>query len=354
MLTILHGASFLKVLVILSANFALAKATGGTRFAVPVMWLFNAGVLLATEWYEGYAFANLHSGFAFLDTWRGVYPRWHVSFNITMLRLVSFSIDYHWACSHIGIADVGHSLPISPHENDAEYSQPGGELSDKKRAAVFHPRSNYTFLNYLSYALYAPLYIAGRYSPSTISCGRCAQLSLQSLVALPGICDLAISPKRHRATGDNAIRNSVLHHAAYDGNAHPCDARRCDQGRTRVERHNARPAFHDRLLESKLESHLRLAEGTVLTHVTPKQALMITSAATPMASLPPVGTHGRDGPSREHDTLHGKQLLAAPLLARMAPLIRPLDRALPLHPARRRTAPSSYQYPDIHVRCALA
>ena len=66
MLTILHGASVLKVLVILSANYALAKATGGTRFAVPVTWLFNAGVLLANEWYEGYAFADLHSGFAFL------------------------------------------------------------------------------------------------------------------------------------------------------------------------------------------------------------------------------------------------------------------------------------------------
>ena len=49
-----------------------------------------------------------------------------------------------------------------------------------------------------------------------------------------------------------------------------------------MERHDARPAFHDRLLES----HLRLAKGTVLTHVTSKLALMITSAAAPMASLP--------------------------------------------------------------------
>lgn len=66
MLTILHGASVLKVLIIISVNYALVKATGGTRLAVPVTWLFNGGVLLANEWYEGYAFANLHSGFAFL------------------------------------------------------------------------------------------------------------------------------------------------------------------------------------------------------------------------------------------------------------------------------------------------
>ena len=99
MLTALHGASILKVLVILPTKYAFAKATSGTRLAVPVKWLFDGGVLLANEWYEVYPFANLHSGFAFLDAWCGVYPRWPVNFNITMLRLVSFSIDYHWACN---------------------------------------------------------------------------------------------------------------------------------------------------------------------------------------------------------------------------------------------------------------
>jgi hypothetical protein len=72
MLTVLHGASVLKVLILLSLNYALAKATGGTRFAVPVTWIFNGGVLLANEWYEGYAFANLHSGFAFLVSLTGI------------------------------------------------------------------------------------------------------------------------------------------------------------------------------------------------------------------------------------------------------------------------------------------
>ncbi len=87
-------------------------------------WLFNGSVLAANEWYEGYAFASLHSGCAFLvcrahdrvfsppDRFTGqlawVYPRWHVGFSITMLRLVSFSIDFLWACNHICIMDVRH------------------------------------------------------------------------------------------------------------------------------------------------------------------------------------------------------------------------------------------------------
>jgi hypothetical protein len=66
MLAILHGASVLKVVCILSINYAIAKATGGTRLAIPAAWIFNGGVLLVNEWYEGYTFETLHSGLAFL------------------------------------------------------------------------------------------------------------------------------------------------------------------------------------------------------------------------------------------------------------------------------------------------
>ena len=66
MLTILHGASILKVLCILSINYAIAKATGGTRLAIPATWIINSAVLFANGWYEGYAFATLHPGLAFL------------------------------------------------------------------------------------------------------------------------------------------------------------------------------------------------------------------------------------------------------------------------------------------------
>ena len=66
MLSILHGASILKVLCILSINYLIAKATGGTRLAIPATWLFNGGMLVANEWYEGYTFATLHPGLVFL------------------------------------------------------------------------------------------------------------------------------------------------------------------------------------------------------------------------------------------------------------------------------------------------
>jgi len=66
MLAILHGASILKVVCILPINYVIARATGGTRFAIPATWIFNGGVLLTNEWCEGYTFETLHSGLAFL------------------------------------------------------------------------------------------------------------------------------------------------------------------------------------------------------------------------------------------------------------------------------------------------
>ena len=74
MLTILHGASILKVLFILAVNYVLSKVTAGTRLAIPATWLFNGGVLFANKWYEGYAFANLHPAFEFLVSRCHLFP----------------------------------------------------------------------------------------------------------------------------------------------------------------------------------------------------------------------------------------------------------------------------------------
>ncbi|KDQ59021.1 hypothetical protein JAAARDRAFT_33744 [Jaapia argillacea MUCL 33604] len=145
MLLALHGTSIIKVLIILSINYAIAKSFGQShpKLAPLLTWVVNMGVLFANEWNSGYKFASLHTSLEVLDSISGVYPRWHVSFNITMLRLISFNMDYFWAC-----------IREKPTES-------GSELDFKQRTSTPHPLEIYSYKNYIAYVLYPPLYIAG-------------------------------------------------------------------------------------------------------------------------------------------------------------------------------------------------
>ncbi|KAI0342742.1 MBOAT-domain-containing protein [Trametopsis cervina] len=143
MLATLHGTSVLKMGAIFLLNFTIAKLCGGTKAGPLLTWTFNGCVLFLNEWNEGYRFGGIHSSMQRWDEWGGIYPRWHVIFNITMLRLVSFNMDYYWACNATGLGDTGTSLDY------------------KHRIAVAHPLELYSLSNYLAYIIYPPLYIGG-------------------------------------------------------------------------------------------------------------------------------------------------------------------------------------------------
>jgi hypothetical protein len=65
-LGILHGASALKVLVIILMNYWLVKAGAGRLGFVVALWAFNGSVLFANEKQGGYHFTQLHESLAFL------------------------------------------------------------------------------------------------------------------------------------------------------------------------------------------------------------------------------------------------------------------------------------------------
>lgn len=100
----LHGFSALKVLLILRLNYMIA--TKLPRNYVPVAtWAFNIPVLFANELCQGYHYRSiaqyiappLESWGAWMDSYGGLVSRWEVLFNITILRLVSFNLDYYWS-----------------------------------------------------------------------------------------------------------------------------------------------------------------------------------------------------------------------------------------------------------------
>lgn len=104
----MHGFSALKVLLILFTNYCIA--TGLPRKTIPLAtWIFNIAILFANEIGDGYQFARiadhispmathdlLHGLGVWLDGYSGIMPRWHILFNITVLRLISFNLDYYW------------------------------------------------------------------------------------------------------------------------------------------------------------------------------------------------------------------------------------------------------------------
>lgn len=102
----LNGTSALKVYFILYLNYLLA--TKLPRSSVPlVAWTFNILVLFANETFEGYKYSKLAAHFSvadpennwgsWLEGYGGLLPRWEILFNITVLRLLSFDMDYYWS-----------------------------------------------------------------------------------------------------------------------------------------------------------------------------------------------------------------------------------------------------------------
>jgi len=110
-LVALNGFSALKVLLILCANYGVA--TRLPRAYVPAAtWAFNICVLFANELGAGYPWAAIARVFvpvggtnwgAYLDDYGGLIPRWEVLFNVTVLRLISFNMDYYWMLGEGGV-----------------------------------------------------------------------------------------------------------------------------------------------------------------------------------------------------------------------------------------------------------
>lgn len=111
-LAALHGFSMFKILAILYLNYQIAVKL--PRAYVPgATWVFNLGVLFANELLHGYHFSAIFGFFLpstvsekgtlgrnfghTLDSYGGLIPRWDVLFNFTVLRLISFNLDYYWS-----------------------------------------------------------------------------------------------------------------------------------------------------------------------------------------------------------------------------------------------------------------
>ncbi|PYH37389.1 putative glycerol:H+ symporter (Gup1) [Aspergillus neoniger CBS 115656] len=163
-ITALHGVSALKVLAILYVNYNISKSLP-RKYIPAATWLFNIGTLLANELCSGYHLEWVASLFVapsgadkeaplvlwgrYLDGFGGIMPRWEILFNITILRLISFNMDYYWSL------DYPAASPIEKKQVDP------AALSERDRVSIPAEPAAFNGRYYLAYVLYAPLYLTG-------------------------------------------------------------------------------------------------------------------------------------------------------------------------------------------------
>lgn len=97
---VLHGVYALHVAALLFANYLLATRLAGRPAAMPVIWAFHVGTFLAVRIFEGFPVASLPGTLgASLGGLPGGMLRWHIHYNLLVLRMISFAVDCHWAAT---------------------------------------------------------------------------------------------------------------------------------------------------------------------------------------------------------------------------------------------------------------
>lgn len=172
-----HGVNALRVLFHLLVNFAIVKVfKKHRRFATLLAWSYGIGTLFFNNTFRTYPFGKMIPFFAPLDTsYKGIIERWDVFFNFTLLRMLSFDMDFleRWE-------DVTGKRRVSPPpivmdkpelkraassatrlETICENGSPSLLTDERARLIAPHHIQDYSLCNYIAYVAYTPLFIAG-------------------------------------------------------------------------------------------------------------------------------------------------------------------------------------------------
>ena len=176
----LHGFNSLKILFHVTVAYGIAKSLRKRpTVAQTVLWVYCLSTLFLNDRYRMVQFGQVWGALSFMDTFRGLIPRWDVFFNFTLLRMLSFNIDY--LKRHEAVERITHEIPLTKLNDKAKVSEEDlvspaiGDLSstttskpdhcshltERQRLEAPLPLSDYSYQNYMSYLLYTPLYIVG-------------------------------------------------------------------------------------------------------------------------------------------------------------------------------------------------
>lgn len=146
---VLHGRGAVWNLLACSSCFLAGQLLGSSRWTLAVTWGICLYVKWASDYYRGFEATSLQYLVpSFLDHHRGLYA-WQIQFNLTLLRIISFNTERYWSLKREASKDgAGNEEMV--------------DLKDSSPLKQDNPASSeFSFVNFLGYVYYIPLYIAG-------------------------------------------------------------------------------------------------------------------------------------------------------------------------------------------------
>eukprot|EP01112_Ceratiomyxa_fruticulosa_P012411 TRINITY_DN3433_c0_g1_i1.p1 TRINITY_DN3433_c0_g1~~TRINITY_DN3433_c0_g1_i1.p1 ORF type:complete len:575 (+),score=83.20 TRINITY_DN3433_c0_g1_i1:1591-3315(+) len=147
----MHGYSSIFIISIALMNYFIAHKFGSSQIMPVLTWIANLLILWMSYWHNGFKFETIFENLGldnytsvahYLDHHSGLLD-WGVYFKVSMLRFISYNMDYHWMLL---------DRPVPSLKNRTAYF-----IAQEKH----HPKSSYGLSNFLAYVFYVPLYIAG-------------------------------------------------------------------------------------------------------------------------------------------------------------------------------------------------
>lgn len=162
-----HGCGVIWPILFASLFHFVGNFTKGTSVHAFVIWSLAGLTIVAKEpnlpikQYLNYR-TILGRSHGYLD--HGVYAgeySWHLSMNLVLLRLISSSMDGHWAASGEKTEGKARQNKNKNEDKKDKKNKKDNENEYRERVKTSRPKEEYSLENVLSHAFYAPLFLAG-------------------------------------------------------------------------------------------------------------------------------------------------------------------------------------------------
>ncbi|KAH3667422.1 hypothetical protein OGAPHI_003071 [Ogataea philodendri] len=141
-----HGFNCLRILFHAAVMYALGRVPI-KKLSIALLWIYGIGTLFLNDRYRQVRFSQIVPGLESMDSFKGLIERWDVFFNFTLLRLLSFNLDYLWR--------------EQKKDKETKETKESQELNERERQNYYLEASDYSLSNYMAYVFYTPLFIAG-------------------------------------------------------------------------------------------------------------------------------------------------------------------------------------------------